>query len=65
MIILQHKKVVLDNDVRLGPAQDAPFNIILWYTEKKSYFVGIGPIRDLELTCIFQHFFPLCTLYQR
>ena len=36
-----------------GPAQDSPFDIVLWYIAKNSYFVGIGPILDVELTCIF------------
>ena len=38
---------------RRGPSQDAPFDIILWYIAKKSYFVVIEPVFDVELTCIF------------
>ena len=29
----------------------------LVHSENNSYFVGIGPIRDIELTCIFQPIF--------
>ena len=32
-----------------GPSQDDPFDIILWYTAKNSYFVGKRPIHDIEL----------------
>ena len=35
--------------------QNNPLDIIIWYIEKKYYFVGIEPIRDVELTCIFQN----------
>ena len=38
---------------RRGPAQDPPFDLILWYTAKNSYFVVIGKIHDVALTCIF------------
>ena len=32
----------------------------LIHIKNNSYFVGIGPIRDIELICIFELFFPLC-----
>ena len=48
-----------------GPDQDVPFDIILWYIAKKSCFLGIGPIRDVELTCIFRLVSSLCTLNPR
>ena len=40
----------------------------LWYhylvhSKNNSFFVGIGPILDKELTCIFRPVFSLCTLY--
>ena len=35
------------------------------HIENISYFVGIGPIRDVELTYIFRPVLPLCTLYRR
>ena len=35
-----------------GPAQYFPFYLILCYIAKHSYFVGIGPICYIELTCI-------------
>ena len=31
------------------------------HSENNSYFFGIGPILDVELTCIFRPRFPLCT----
>ena len=31
------------------------------HSENNSYFVGIGPIHDVELTCKFRPEFPLCT----
>ena len=40
-----------------GPAQDVPFDLILWYIAKNSYFFGIGTIRDVELTYIFRPIF--------
>ena len=33
----------------LGPAQDAPFALILWYVSKIYIIVGIGPIRDKDI----------------
>ena len=36
-----------------GPAQESPFDLILWYIAKNSHFVGIWPVRDVQLTCIF------------
>ena len=37
-----------------GPAQDVPFDLIhLLYSENNSCLVGIGPIHDIELKCIF------------
>ena len=40
---------------RRGPSQDAPFNLIIWYTTKKiPFFFGIGPIRDVYLKYIFR-----------
>ena len=39
-----------------SPDQDAPFDLILWYIEK-TYFFGIVPICDVEITCIFRPVF--------
>ena len=44
--------------IRRGQAQDVPFDLIIWYIAKKSCFLVIGPICDIELTCIFRPFFP-------
>ena len=35
------------------------------HRENNSYFVGIGTIRYVERTCIFQPISPLITFYQR
>ena len=35
----------------------------LVHSKNNDYFVGMGPIRDIELTCIFRPVSPLCTLY--
>ena len=37
----------------------------LVHSENNSYFIGIRPIRDVELTCKFRPGFPLCTQYRR
>ena len=43
---------------RRGTSQYFPFGIILCYIAKKSYFVVIGPIRNVDITCIFRPVFP-------
>ena len=51
---------------RRVPEQYALLNLIIWYIAKiKSYFVGIGPIRDGELLREYRPRFPPCTSYQR
>ena len=36
----------------------------LVHSENNSYFLEIGPIRDIELICIFRPVSFVCTLYQ-
>ena len=35
------------------------------HSENNLYFLEIGPISDIELTCVFRPVSPLCALYQR
>ena len=37
----------------------------LVHIKNNSYFVGMGPICDIEFKCIFRPVFSLCTLYRR
>ena len=39
-----------------GPAQDVPYDIILWYVSKNLLFnVGIGPILSNEIDLIYHY----------
>ena len=49
-----------------GPVQDVPFDLIIWHTAKNTYFLGIGPTRDVYLTCILDLFFSfVCCIEDR
>ena len=50
-VVRCNKKII--EAIRCGPAQDDPFDLIIWYTAKQFLLLGIVPIRDVELTCIF------------